>query len=109
MLTQRYQSSRELPAKDLRRAALVLLIAVLVGTSSSSPSVMTPANLQTQLVTSGPWTGGGIASDASCVAAQVSSNGAGTYRCLVTFTDGHTSSYQVTVGNNGDWVTNNGR
>lgn len=96
-------------------ATLVVFIAVVVAIaveSSSTPPVMTAAQLQTSLVQSAGWTdslGNKLtAKDATCVPDNVASNGVGTYRCIVDFTDGARVSDLVTVGPDGSYVTSPG-
>ena len=91
-------------------AAWIALIAGLAAAGSGTTTkVMTPSQLDTQLVDSGQWTNGaGIsttATDATCVESAVHGDGTGTYVCLVDFDSGQRQTINVTVGSDGSWVT----
>jgi hypothetical protein len=95
-------------------AAWIALAAILITTVGSTGSitttkVMTPSQLDTQLVDSGSWTNGFgtpiTATDAQCEESAVHGDGTGTYACIVTFDTGSRQAYHVTVGSDGSWVT----
>lgn len=65
--------------------------------------VMTPGRLEDQLMSSSA--SGVTITGADCVDDAVARDGAGTYRCQVTFADGVARSYEVTVKEDGTWAT----
>jgi len=110
-----YDPVRKMTARKLAVIGVVVLAlgglglgGVLMNRASSQPSVMSAAQLDTALTTSGPWSDGSTATTADCVAGpSVSSRGVGQYICDITFDDGTTVSKTVTVDATGNWVTSN--
>ncbi|SHN44187.1 hypothetical protein [Cryptosporangium aurantiacum] len=82
---------------------LGLVIAVLVPVYLESATVMTTSRLEQQLKSSS--SPGLAVTDAACVEEAVDTSGTGTYQCLITFTDGDSLPYRITVSDDGTWAT----
>jgi hypothetical protein len=93
-------------------AWLIVIVTIAVAASRPVPSVMTTTQLDTDLVQSGDWKTAlgtsATATSAICVTDHVAQNGAGTYRCVVDFTDGSRESILVTVDDSGTYVASPG-
>ena len=96
----------------------LLAVMALAGPGSSSTggdavnTVVTADSLESAIVSQGDFrTADGTAvkaASAMCTPSSVDPAGVGTYRCMVDFTDNNRSSFVVTTGADGSWVTDSG-
>jgi hypothetical protein len=78
---------------------LVIIVAASTGNITTSSGQVTSASLEASIVKDGDFKNGAgqsaRATAATCTAAVVDSDGAGTYRCMVDFADNDRMSYNV--------------
>jgi hypothetical protein len=91
---------------------LVFAVVLLVASAGGTGPVTDAQELASSIVQEGDFRDGAgtssVAQDATCAEVRVAADGSGTYRCLVDFMDGSRRSYSVTVGSDGNWVTDSG-
>jgi hypothetical protein len=89
----------------------VAIFGIVLAINAASGTTINSAYLEKSIVKNGDFSSGATkatATAATCTPAEVTANGAGTYRCMIDFSDGDRQSFAVTVGPDGKWVTDSG-